>query len=166
MLSYSFQWGVRQSTEVENQMVSVERVIEYSKLKSEAALESPPSNWTFVWRPLGNELIFNNKKKKRNLILSWIFSWLWFHFTDQKPPSSWPLNGQIQFNGVTLRYSETDEPVLKDITCSIAPNEKVFFHIRYIVKQLESSILSVSDDYLKCSYYRHYIGVNGRYFDL
>ena len=44
MLTNSFQWGVNQSTEVENQMVSVERVIEYSKLQPEAALESPPGN--------------------------------------------------------------------------------------------------------------------------
>ncbi|XP_048247853.1 ATP-binding cassette sub-family C member 4-like isoform X3 [Haliotis rufescens] len=45
-----FQWGVRQSAEVENQMISVERVLEYSQLPSEAPLDSskdnkPPPNW-------------------------------------------------------------------------------------------------------------------------
>ncbi|KAH9505171.1 Multidrug resistance-associated protein 4 [Bulinus truncatus] len=45
-----FQWGVRQSAEVENQMISVERVIEYSRLPQEADLEStsdkkPPPSW-------------------------------------------------------------------------------------------------------------------------
>ncbi|GIY89244.1 hypothetical protein CEXT_676372 [Caerostris extrusa] len=49
-LSGSFQWGVRQSAEVESQMTSVERVIEYSNLAPEAALDSdkdkkPPNEW-------------------------------------------------------------------------------------------------------------------------
>ena len=44
MLSGAFQWGVRQSAEVENQMTSVERVAEYSQLKPEAELESTAGN--------------------------------------------------------------------------------------------------------------------------
>lgn len=45
------QWGMRQTSEVENQMTSVERVVEYSQLEPEATLEStndqkpPDNNW-------------------------------------------------------------------------------------------------------------------------
>ncbi|XP_075708502.1 ATP-binding cassette sub-family C member 4 isoform X1 [Rhinoderma darwinii] len=44
----SFQWGVRQSAEVENLMISVERVMEYTQLEKEAEWESkkrPPPEW-------------------------------------------------------------------------------------------------------------------------
>jgi|LakMenE18May11ns_1017448.scaffolds.fasta_scaffold8121974_1 ABC-type bacteriocin/lantibiotic exporter with double-glycine peptidase domain len=44
----------------------------------------------------------------------------------KKPPETWPLNGNIQFNDMSLRYIEADQPVLKNITCSIRANEKVF----------------------------------------
>lgn len=42
------QWGVRQGTEVSNQLMSVERVMEYSKLEPEkqpAPSDKLPKNW-------------------------------------------------------------------------------------------------------------------------
>ncbi|XP_074550610.1 ATP-binding cassette sub-family C member 4-like [Halichoeres trimaculatus] len=47
-LTGMFQWGVRQSAEIENMMTSVERVVEYAELESEAPWETdkqPPPDW-------------------------------------------------------------------------------------------------------------------------
>ncbi|XP_052753783.1 probable multidrug resistance-associated protein lethal(2)03659 [Galleria mellonella] len=59
-----FQWGMRQSAEMENQMTSVERVLEYTKLPLESALRSapdkkPPSDW-----PSEGAIHFNNLSLK------------------------------------------------------------------------------------------------------
>lgn len=51
------QWGVRQSTELDNHMTSVERILEYTKLDSERALESSyqfPDGW-----PQAGKIIFD-----------------------------------------------------------------------------------------------------------
>lgn len=49
-LTGMFQWGVRQSAETENQMTSVERVMEYGQLPSEANLESAPGNIKVLYK--------------------------------------------------------------------------------------------------------------------
>ncbi|XP_071159454.1 ATP-binding cassette sub-family C member 4-like isoform X3 [Mytilus edulis] len=56
-----FQWAVRQSAEVENQMISVERVMQYSKLPSEADLTSdkdhkPPPDWPVHGKITGDKV--------------------------------------------------------------------------------------------------------------
>ncbi|XP_007666157.2 multidrug resistance-associated protein 4 isoform X2 [Ornithorhynchus anatinus] len=60
-----FQWGVRQSAEVENMMISVERVMEYTELEKEAPWESkkrPPQGW-----PNQGVIVFENVNFTYNL---------------------------------------------------------------------------------------------------
>lgn len=60
LLTGILQWGVRQTAELENQMTSVERILEYSNLPQEPALERkpdnrPPENW-----PQKGQIMFHN----------------------------------------------------------------------------------------------------------
>ncbi|CAK6978676.1 ATP-binding cassette sub-family C member 4-like [Scomber scombrus] len=90
MLTYAvtlvgnFQWTVRQSAELENMMTSVERVVEYTELKSEAPWE-----------------------------------------TEKRPPPDWPNRGLLTFDRVNLSYGPDGPPVLKDISATFRPSEKV-----------------------------------------
>lgn len=80
------QWGMRQTAELENQMTSVERVIEYTDLKSEPSLES---------------------------------------LEKYRPPEKWPERGTIHFNGLSMKYSENSNNVLKEVTLRIESKEKI-----------------------------------------
>ncbi|XP_026805613.1 probable multidrug resistance-associated protein lethal(2)03659 [Rhopalosiphum maidis] len=56
----ALQWGIRQLAELDNQMTSVERVVEYTNIPQEAALESspdkkPPKEW-----PDKGQIVFDN----------------------------------------------------------------------------------------------------------
>ncbi|XP_062612836.1 ATP-binding cassette sub-family C member 4-like isoform X2 [Saccostrea cucullata] len=71
-----FQWAVRQSAEVESQMISVERVLEYSKLDTEAELESdkpPPPSW-----PQNGKIVAKNAKLRYGPDSPWVFHGLNF----------------------------------------------------------------------------------------
>ncbi|CAM6100457.1 unnamed protein product [Calypogeia fissa] len=73
------------ATNVENKMVSVERIDQYSHLPSEAPLVIP----------------------------------------DKSPPKDWPDEGKIELKNLQLRYRPTSPLVLKGISCTIQPQEKV-----------------------------------------
>lgn len=58
------QWGMRQTAELENQMTSVERVLEYASLEPEPPLESEPKNCPPLDWPNTGEITFNNLSLK------------------------------------------------------------------------------------------------------
>lgn len=79
-------WLVRSASEVEQNVVSVERIIHYAKeLPSEAPFELP----------------------------------------DKKPPCGWPSSGRVEFCGYSTKYRPELDFVLKDISITINPCEKI-----------------------------------------
>ncbi|CUM68582.1 uncharacterized protein PRCAT00006309001 [Priceomyces carsonii] len=84
-ITQSLNWIVRMSVDVENNIVSVERILEYSKLKPEAP-----------------EII-----------------------EDHRPPTVWPLKGEISFNNYSTKYRPELDLVLKNINLSVKSKEKI-----------------------------------------
>ncbi|XP_020296904.1 multidrug resistance-associated protein 4-like isoform X2 [Pseudomyrmex gracilis] len=93
------QWGMRQSAEVANQMMAVERVLEYIQLPPEPNL-----------RDRGAYL---KKKESQNLSLP------------ASAPNGWPDAGCIQFINVYMKYSDDDPYVLKNLNIVMRPGEKI-----------------------------------------
>lgn len=85
MLTGMFQWGMRQWSELENQMTAVERVIEYTNIQNE------------------DQDIVDRKSL----------------------PTNWPEAGSIKFRELCLRYSPNEPYVLKNLTFTVKPQEKI-----------------------------------------
>ncbi|CAK9828615.1 ABC transporter C family member 4 [Anthophora retusa] len=92
------QWGMRQNAEVANQMMAVERVLEYTQIPPEPNL-----------RDRGK---FAKKSEKQIALPA-------------NAPKNWPTDGIIRFKNVYMRYSEDDPPVLKGLNIVIYPGEKI-----------------------------------------
>ncbi|XP_063977971.1 probable multidrug resistance-associated protein lethal(2)03659 [Diachasmimorpha longicaudata] len=80
-LTGMFQWGMRQSAELENQMTSVERVLEYTNLESEPALESIPDKKPRESWPEEGTIKFKN---------------VYLSYAPEEPPVLKNLNFQIK----------------------------------------------------------------------
>ena len=93
------QWGMRQSAEVANQMMSVERILEYTQIQPEANLRD-----TYV-----------RKDKKKQLKATALV----------EPPKNWPEEGTVEFKSVYVRYTPKSEPVLRSLSFLVKPTEKV-----------------------------------------
>ena len=97
-LTGMIQWAMRQNAEMENQMMAVERVLEYTQIVPEPNL-----------RDRGK---FAKKTEKKIALPA-------------NAPKNWPSEGVIQFRSVYLKYAEDDPPVLKELNIAINPGEKV-----------------------------------------
>lgn len=53
----------------------------------------------------------------------WQAEWV---IQEKKPKTKWPSNGCVEFRGYGVRYREGLDLVLKGITCTINPREKVY----------------------------------------
>ncbi|XP_029164697.1 probable multidrug resistance-associated protein lethal(2)03659 [Nylanderia fulva] len=93
------QFGMRQSAEMANQLMAVERLLEYVQLPAEPNL-----------RDRGKYL---KQKDKEKLALPGNVS------------KDWPADGCVVFKNVYMRYADEDPPVLKDLNIKIYPGEKI-----------------------------------------
>lgn len=48
-----------------------------------------------------------------------------FEIPDKKPPADWPQQGLIKFNDIELKYQKFGVSVLKNVTLTIYPREKI-----------------------------------------
>jgi len=83
-ITSNMNWMVRMSCDLENSVVSIERIQEYCSLPSEAALTN-----------------------------------------DKKVPKGWPTEGKIVFKNLWLAYREGLDPVLRGISLTIEPKQKI-----------------------------------------
>ena len=56
--------------------------------------------------------------------------------TQNDPPPTWPMKGQITFNNVEMAYCEKLPLALKDVSFEINPGEKVRFRKESGIKHL------------------------------
>uniref|UniRef100_A0A182NL49 Uncharacterized protein n=1 Tax=Anopheles dirus TaxID=7168 RepID=A0A182NL49_9DIPT len=92
------QFGIRQSAEMFNHLIAVERLLEYREL--------PPEG-----RQTPKHHDADGQQTKPIPVVP--------------VASDWPQAGAIEFRNVSFRYDEYDEAVLEGLTFTVAPREKV-----------------------------------------
>ncbi|XP_032678119.1 multidrug resistance-associated protein 4-like [Odontomachus brunneus] len=100
-ISGSMQYVMRQNADMTNQIMALERIIDYIQLP-------PESNF----RDRG---VFLQKKKSNK----------WDMELPANAPKNWPSKGSIEFKNVYMRYADETPPVLKELDIVILAGEKI-----------------------------------------
>nr|CAD7433237.1 unnamed protein product [Timema monikensis] len=126
-ISILLQLGMKQATEVSNNMMSVERILEYTHLEEEPSLESTPvAPSYFIIAPSDiaeSQTVSLQKESHDKSFLR--NSCSYFSSDKSKPADDWPREGTIHLEHVFLRYVETEPAILHDLNFTIMPREKV-----------------------------------------
>uniref|UniRef100_A0A182MTX2 Uncharacterized protein n=1 Tax=Anopheles culicifacies TaxID=139723 RepID=A0A182MTX2_9DIPT len=91
------QFGIRQSAEMFNHLIAVERLLEYRDLPAERETSEGETKQTTRTVPMPHVPI----------------------------PADWAQKGAIEFRNVSFRYADNDVTVLHDLSFTIEPQEKV-----------------------------------------
>lgn len=109
-------WIVRSWTDVENNIVSVERVNEYADTDKEVSVPHTPLNLFLYVRMLTFYYCL--------IQASWSTE-------GSSLPLAWPQNGTIEFHDYGLQYRKGLELALKGITLQIHERERVVYLVSH-----------------------------------
>ena len=101
------------TSELEANIVSIERINEYIDLKPEAPWNSAPSPLL----PPGGGAKSGGRASSGGVS----------SVLDRTPPlpADWPSRGTVEFINYSMAYKPGDDPVLKDLSFTVASREKV-----------------------------------------
>lgn len=110
-ITQSLNWTVRMASDLESQMVSVERIKSYSSMKQEAShyLNSDPQTIHSVSR--GSNSAALSRPLSRNM--------------SADKSNYWPSKGKIKVDNICLRYRKNLPLVLNRCTFTVEPEEKI-----------------------------------------
>jgi ATP-binding cassette subfamily C (CFTR/MRP) protein 4 len=133
-ITNAFQWMVRQSSEFENALVSVERVLEYTELETEdvdiagrdpAALVATAAAAQKGAVTAKAAAAAASASADREELSSVIVAVPGLALRSLPVPSDWPRTGAVRLSGVWMRYRRGLAPVLRGVTADIPAGARV-----------------------------------------